>query len=539
MVLMLGSGASAQTGATAAAAATSASASGTVLAIEGDDVIIDVARGAGASEGDELEMFRPIALRHPVTRRAIVDRYRIGDLKLTQVRDHIALGRAAGSLLRKPSVGDIVVRRGAAPASAPPPTIPAEEGGTPEPSTRTPAGAGARELNLLFDSLHGATLARRIGAYERYAASHPASPYARTLLEESAALRELITLRASATGAGAARPSAPAEPIALHFTAPARTVEGTPLSIGIELDGAVGAVLSLRTAGEVAFHALPMVSAGDGYFAVVIPAESVKKPDIQYFVEATRSSGEAVTVEGTPEAPRRTRVEGVPKAVPPLSQVSSITLWTDYADYNRFEGNDRVFQTEGTFGMRFQEVGVRAVRTGFGVYRGVGGSIEALDRLGLSPRSVGFTYGHIEGEFGIKPTLSLIGRALVGLGEQGTSGGAQLHLRIGSDLATNLSFGGEVLGGIGLRAISELQLNPLARFPVLVRSEVTNQPAGARSLRATVAEASGETDIGIRAIVQVGFRPVDSLMFAVRGSYQGRTIDHSGPGFGAAVEYRW
>jgi hypothetical protein len=516
---------------------------GRVLAIEGKDVIVDIARATGAAEGDELEMFRPLTVRHPVTRRTIIDRYRIGELKLTQVRDRIALGRASGSLLRQPAVGDIVVRTGRVPASEPPSRGTPEDGDSRGPAPRSPTEASTGELNVLFDALHGATLARRIRAYERYAASHPASPYSRTLVEEAAALRELIAARASPSFAGTegeARPSDAGEPVALHFVAPDTTVERRPLSIGIELGGSsVGGVLSLRTAGEVAFRTLPMQPSGDGYFAVVIPADRVLAPAIQYFIEATRPSGDAVLVAGTPEKPIKTRVERAPQAAAPLSQASSVTLVSDYADYNRLHGNDRVFQTEGTFGMRFDEVGVRALRTGFGVYRGVGGSIDALDRLGLAPRRVGFTYGHIEGEFGIKPTLSLVVRAVVGLGDDGTSGGAQLHLRIGSDRSTNLTFGGEVLGGVGLRGISELQLQPLGRFPVLVRSEVTNQPAGAAPASATLAEAAGRTDIGIRAIVQVGYRPVDALMLALRGSYQGRTIDHSGPGLGAAVEYRW
>lgn len=513
-----------------------------MLAIEDDDIIVDAARSSGVSEGEVLEIFRPLVLRHPVTRRTIVDRYRIGELKLTQVRERIALGRAAGSLLRKPAVGDVVVRAVTPLSLEPSPGKPPDAAAVPARSGGASADASATELNALFDSLRGATLAARVLAYERHAAAHPGSRYSRTLLEEAAALRELIAARKAPRGSSGGEGAAPENdlPKALHFVPPDATVDHAPLSVGIELVGAaVGAVLSSRNSGEVAFRAQPMEAAGDGYYVTVIPGDRVLGPEIQYFIEATRPTGEAVPVAGSPGAPMRTRVDRVPQVAPPLAHRSSINVVTDYADYNRLRGNDRVFQTEGTFGMRFHEVGVRALRTGFGVYRGVGGSIDALDRLDLPPRNVGFTYGHVEAEFGLRPALSVVTRAVVGLGDDGTSGGGQLHLRIGSDLSTNLAFGGEVLGGVGLRGITELQLQPLGRFPVLIRSEVTNQPAGVAPSRYTRADPLGTTDIGIRAIVQVGFRPVDSLVLALRGSYQGRTIDHSGPGFGAAVEYRW
>jgi hypothetical protein len=519
---------------------------GRVLSIEGDDVIVDLAKNSEVSEGDVLELFRPVTLIHPVTRVRIVDRYRIGALRLTQVRTRIALSRPTEPLTREPAVGDIVVKgrsreedalaasrdRNERPHT---PLVPPGERRKPETAVEKTAGGAepeARDVSALFESLRGANLNARVSAYEAYATTHPASPYATTLLEESAALRELIDSR---------RRDKKDAPEALHFRAPEGTTDHAPLNFGIELGGVVrGAVLSARNAGEVAYRTTPMAAAGGGYFVATLPANRIVGPDIEYFIEATRADGTAVVVAGSPDSPLRTPVDEVPHVTPPLHHDSSVTLWTDYADYNRLRGNDRVWQTEGTFAMRFSDVGVRALRTGFGVYRGVGGSITDLDRLNLGARNVGFTYGYVEGEFGLKANLSMIGRLVIGLGEDGTAGGGQLHLRIGSDRATNLSFGGEIIGGVGLRGITELQLNPLGRFPVLVRSEVTNQPAGVSGTNsASTTLSSGVSDVGVRAIVQVGYRPFESLLVGVRGSYQGRTINHSGPGVGAVMEYRW
>jgi hypothetical protein len=235
----------------------------------------------------------------------------------------------------------------------------------------------------------------------------------------------------------------------------------------------------------------------------------------------------------------------VPTPKPALRAPATVTVSTDYADWNNLKGNDVVWQTEGSVGMRFQDEGVRAARMGFGVYRGIGGSLDELDQQKLSGRRVGLTYGYLEGEFGLSHFTSIIGRLVIGLEDDGVNGGAQALLRIGNDRETNLTIGGEALGGIGLRGITELQLATFPRVPISFRTEVTNQPAGVSTGRpsaspiGTVAVAQQEGEVGARAIAQVGYRFLPDLVIAVRGSYQGRTINHAGPGFGGAVTYQW
>jgi hypothetical protein len=146
----------------------------------------------------------------------------------------------------------------------------------------------------------------------------------------------------------------------------------------------------------------------------------------------------------------------------------------------------------------------------------------------------------------MSPTVALLARAMLGLADDGVAGGGQFLLRLGNDRKTNLLLGGELLGGIGLRSIAELDWNTIPRFPIVLRTEVTNQPAGASVLaprplhpgrpQGTSTEAG---ELGARAIVQVGYRVVPSLVLSVRGSYEGRTISHAGPGFGAGVTYTW
>ena len=142
--------------------------------------------------------------------------------------------------------------------------------------------------------------------------------------------------------------------------------------------------------------------------------------------------------------------------------------------------------------------------------------------------------------------VGLVGRLVIGLEDDGLAGGAQALVRIGNDRKTNLMVGGEFLGGIGLKGITQVELAPAGRTPVTLRVEVTDQPAGAGA-PAPLFEvgpdeprtSDGVSEVGVRAIAQVGYRVVDDLIVAARVSFQGRTINHSGPGAGAALSYTW
>jgi hypothetical protein len=528
---------------------------GYVVELQDGDIVVDVAASDGASDGDVIELWRPVKLRHPVTGRKVNDRFLIGRLKLAQVRSELALAQPEGKLDRPAQVGDVVVLRRTVErkAEAPPkPSVkPAAKAPAPaaEIASAAPAvtvvrpevaaeDADAHSVSQLFDGLAGARPSRRVVAYERYAQRNPNSRYTKVLWEEAAELRRLLALEAGLTYAA---------PRSVSFSPPENALSGTPLEIGIELDErATGAVLHARRSGEVAYVSTPMTQSGPGYFVVRIPGERMQGRRVEYFIEAVNDEGKAFPVVGGAPDPQGIRVHDVPQPTEPPPHEITASAWSDYADWNRSRGNDRIWQTEGYVGVRLQEVGVRAVRTGFGVYRGVGGSLEELDELNVAPRKVGLTYGYLEGEWGFTPRASLITRGLIGLRDDGISGGALALIRIGSDKKTNLSMGGEVLGGIGVRGITQLELAVFERVPIMFRTEVTNQPAGVAAPPADPStpppaqpQSSEAAEIGARAIAQVGYELIDGLLIAARGSYQGRTIRHAGPGFGGAVSYTW
>jgi len=548
-------------------AASSENVEGRVVAFELGDVVVDIAGDRGATTGASLELWRPLTLKHPVTGQMVSDRFLIGHLKLTQVRGALALAHAEGKLVQPAQPGDIVVLhravaapsktvvskpsanepepKSAEPASAPPAgsngavVAAAESGKAPPPAAESgTADADALEVSALFEQLRGASVTARVLAYEGYVKRHPRGKYAVVLYEEAAQLRRLVAFDNGGKG----------EPLMdelMNFSPPREARSHTPLRIALEVKrGPTGAVIHSRNAGEVAYRTTPMSRVGEGYFSATIEAERLNAPKLEYFIEGVDSEGKATALVGSAMDPQSVTVEDVPMPKPPPRYPATVTVSTDYADWNNFKGNDVVWQTEGSVGMRFQDVGLRAARTGFGVYRGIGGSLSELDEQKLSGRRVGLTYGYLEGEFGLSYFTAIIGRAVIGLEDDGVNGGAQALLRLGNDRDTNLTIGGEVLGGIGLRGITELQLATFPRVPILFRTEVTNQPAGVGRSDAVTAlggktVAANQGEVGARAIAQVGYRFLPDLVIAVRGSYQGRTINHAGPGFGGAVSYQW
>jgi len=520
--------------------------SGVVVSIDEEDIVVDLGSTRGASDGNIVDLWRPFRLRHPVTGQMLTDRFRIGSLRLVQVQKTLALARPEGSLARAAAPGDVVVLAGPAVTSV----KPTAEEATPSIARTFPPEARsersvqavdgeASELSAIFDALKGQAIGVRIQRYEQYAKEHPTGRFTRVLLEEASALRRL-------QGGARSLEDAPQKPRPA-FIPPQSALANHSLTLGVEATSSNGAVLHVRHSGEVAYQSLPMKAAGNGYYRATIPSEQMKSPEVSYFVESVNAGGTTSALIGQAESPLSMDVHDAPRPEAPASPGASVALFTDYANYNRMRSNDYAWQTEGYFGLRYGDIGVRALRSGFGVYRGVGGSIHELDELGLKGRKVGLTYGYLEGEFGTTKIVGLIGRLVLGLTDEGVDGGGQLFVRLGNDKLTNILLGGEVLGGIGLKGIAELQRNTIARVPIVIRTEVTNQPAGSAPHGSnnfapntpTPTSSIEDGDIGARAMVQIGYRIVPSLTFALRGSYAGRTIQHAGPGAGAGVSYTW
>jgi hypothetical protein len=540
---------------------------GNILSIDpSGEIVIDLGASRGVATGDLLEVWRPLRFKNPVTGKTINDRILIAKLRVKQARPELAIARVEGDVERQLAPGDVVLAANAAPAPAPaPPPTPAPPLPAPAPAPAKPArpaspttvttttttthtattvptlpphaDADARELDELFGSLKNATPDARIVAYEKFVLEHPQSRHANAVWVEAKSLRRLLEMNLREVERENQRPKPGG------FAGPKTAPVGAPLELALELEKARGAVLHVRRAGEQGYVSTPMRETGASYFAGSIPAATMSEGTIEYFVEATDSNGEVHAVAGSAPAPLAVKAEN---PLPPDSRkreegtIVRAGALTDYASFSSKSNQDYVWQSEAQLGARFRDVGLRALRSGFGAYRGRGGTLQDLDQKGLAGRDVGLTYGYLETELAPDSILAFVVRAIVGLREDGVSGGAQGFLRIGNDRRTNLLIGGEVLGGIGLRGITQLEWNLLPRVPVMLRSEVTNQPAGVSVPKSASGLAStGQGEVGVRSIVQVGYRVLPSLVVAGRGSFQARTINHAGPGAGAAVTYEW
>jgi hypothetical protein len=541
----------------AASPAHAQSAEGNVLSVDaGGDIVIDLGAARGVEVGDVVEVWRPMKFKHPVTGHMVSDRVLIAKVKIKQARPMLSIGRVEGDVERPLATGDVVVTTKSAPpppAAAPPPK-PAPAPAPPTTvtttttttRTQTPSSAAppkgdsdAKDVDDLLSSMKNAPPDVRIGAFEKFVLDHPQNRHANILWVEAASLRRLLELNRKEIERENQRPRA------AKFEPPKTAPVGVPLELAMELGRARGAVLHVRRAGEEGYSSSAMKEIGPSYFAGTIPAEMMGEGTVEYFVEATDSKGEVIPIHGSAPSPLRVAAEN---PLPPDGKKTEETIvragaFTDYASFDAKSNKDYVWQSEAQLGVRLHDVGLRAVRSGFGAYRGRGGTLEDLDKLGLAGRDVGLTYGWLETELAPDPIFSFVLRAIVGLREDGVNGGGQAFIRIGNDRRTNIMLGGEVLGGIGLRGITQLEWNLTPRVPVMLRSEVTNQPAGVSTssskegVGAVVSTGAGE--VGIRSIVQVGYRFTDHFLVAGRGSFQARTINHAGPGAGAAVTYEW
>jgi hypothetical protein len=499
---------------------------GRILSLDHGELVVDLGRHEGVVEGSAAMLYRPVAVRHPVTGKILRERFLIGTVSFLQVQGTLSLVVPAGAPTRTPEVGDIVVfslDETVAPATSGR-ALPAPKRTT-KPRSAVPSRAEPTEA----ESPTAPTAPTEGGGVEPAAALAAAQP---AKVDGGSP--------ATTTSARAPAPERPAPKPTVAFALPARAEVGVPLALAVNAFDVKTVTAHVQAVEGGAYESFPLAADGRGYFRGTLPAKVMVGPRLGLFLEGTDVRDQPTPLVGTASAPRPISVETPTGDASALAAATvSASLFGEYAAYDVPQKNDHAFQTEGSFGLRLGEGQLRAIRSGFGVYRGVGGTLYELDTLGLRGRPVGLTYGWLEAEWAPWSTTSLIGRVVSGVGRDGVTGGGQAFVRVGHDQHTNLLIGGEVLGGIGIRGVAELSLKTLDRIPLSLRTEITNQPAGLAPRDDADGTSQGPSDIGARAIVQAGYRVSPALVVFGRASYQGRTIHHAGPGAGAGVTYEW
>jgi hypothetical protein len=314
---------------------------GHVLAVQANDVILDLSELQGIGRGTSVELWRPIKLKHPVTGRMVEDRFQIGRLSITQVRPHMSLAVPHGALDRPAEPGDVVI--------APPrPVIPAAgtatdlaEVATLDPALRVPASAppiGAaredrdvRELTELFEQLKGSTPRARINAYAGFIKAHRTNRFAPALLEQARALKSLMV-------GGKAGDNAVLE----RHEPPRVALVEQPLSLAVQLKSPhAGVLVHFKSRGETTFHTQPARRAGRNFFATTLPATAVRIEGLQYFIEAVGQGGQPLALVGTAARPVTVTTRHDWDTSAPKRPGATAQFIAEYADYNRLRSNDR------------------------------------------------------------------------------------------------------------------------------------------------------------------------------------------------------
>jgi hypothetical protein len=221
--------------------------------------------------------------------------------------------------------------------------------------------------------------------------------------------------------------------------------------------------------------------------------------------------------------------------MPVRSNMSRVRAATEYVSFDKLSGRDYYYVFEADFLLRLPTKVLEGLRTGYGHYRGRGGTVKELDELKLAPTPAAFTYGYLEFALALHELFALLPRLEVGLGrpqnednnvKSQVKAGGQLRVRIGRADGTHLILAAETVPEIGQRAFVGLSLGLLEKFPMAFEVHVTDQPVNTNQL-------------GVRAVYELGYRPNPVFALAARASFQGRTINHTGPGFGIAATFDW
>lgn len=489
---------------------------GTVVRIESGEIYVSVGRERGIAAGSALRIKRAVSLHHPVTKAIVDDWIPIASASVTDagaVMSRAVIGDGAGAI----QVGDIaemlVDRPEPAPAAQP----------DVDPATAEVLGLFAAEVGKPIDE--------RIAAWEHYLSIRGGSPYAAAIrrdLDELHALREQLQ-----------PPRSPRQTtitsVAHHAMASATAGEDLPLVFVLDHPERIAsAYLHYRPRGASTYRSVLLVREHD-YLRGAVPGAIVTAPGVDYFVEVSTLDGRSGFALGSAAEPVSVEV-----AEPPLLEKfgavpgrSSVRIALDYLDFATFDkrAGDRTDRMEtGTVDFTYRLAGfVESVGVGYGVYAGQGGYANGSWDAGNPLPKSGFHYGYADIEVGGRASdgvhYSVGAQLIAGVGREGFGMGGEGRVRVGERDRTNLALIARTIDRVGWLSEVRLGTHPIDRAMVGVSVGATNQP--------------NEGDVGVKLGTELELVASTSVSLLLRGSWQGRSIDHGGLGAGAGVGFRW
>lgn len=500
---------------------------GVVVAVEGEDVFVDVGRVSGGVAGTKLEVRRTLKARHPGSGRRLEEDFAVATIEIAEAGAVLARGRAV-SQRKAPLVGDLVVF--VDPPRRPTPARPVRAT-TPEPvelllieppparACPPPRPDPAAPLVSTFAASAGRPLAERLAAWQALLGTElPAELYEPVRREIAALHAEAAQLRE----AQERRIERLASPIAVG---PTRLIEGERAVVTIALpDGAAlhDPRLWYRPEGAAGFSSVPMTGAGDGFLRAELPEAAVRAPGVAWFAAATGPRGE-VTLASEPGSPQWIGVEPDPLAPPERKDRSRVALYAEDVSFDGVHGEERFSRYEASFLYRVLSPALYGVSLGFGSYDGRGGTPEELARGESDP--VRLHYGTAALEWHASEAFGLIGRGLAGNGPEGLATGLEGQLRIGRERGTSLVVGASTADTMGDAASLQLSWDTVPGLPMSGQVFVLDLP--------------GDEELRVRLVHEVRRAIGEHVELALRTSYNARDADHGGLGLGLGTVFSW
>jgi hypothetical protein len=557
-----------------------------VLAVDGDDIYVDLGANDGVGAGSELELQHEIAVKDPRTGATLRDRFALGTMIVAKSGDKISVAHADPVLAARVLAGDRVRLVSAKRTFVDPwraqvdaSRLAGAVGARPAPSSTGPAVDHVALAGAAWRDTLGRPPEQRIARWRQLLAEDPRSTYRRLVenelasLEAQARARDEALARARSADRGDRDPrieqlvgqlaGARHDEGELLSVAPLpRAVPGRPIELAflVRRPGMIHAAwLFVRPEGEAGYRRIELVADGDAYLRGTIDAAAAKAGTLAWYVEmATAPDREAVPALGSEAAPQTIAIDANVEEAPVQRGRSHIDAHVDYVDFDGglADGFDQYYQAELDFTYRFIDP-VYAVRIGFGSLSGVGGPKDVidddpqhmcLDAAGAYKcKRVDFSYVYTELEVRLRPDVALMIRPQAGIlttdriaGETAgrckdtddTSGcdfkagyGARVRVRFGEELGTNLVVGASFTRGVGTLLEAAYNWLPAPVVPVQLTVQVTDQPL--------------PEDFGVRLIGDVGYRNWSWFYPSLRLSYQARDIDHGGVSGGLAMNFDW
>lgn len=504
---------------------------GTILKIDDGRAIVDLGVKDGIREKTLVRLHKRYVLAHPVTGAKIEDELLLGEARVERVSDRIAsvvLGDHS-----KAAIGDVVVlgARDEAPANSVfPRAAPAVSCG------KCMRDEAAMSVHTAWLVAMREGLAGRVNVWKRFLSDNAASPY-RGFVERE--LRFLAALSDQAPSPAQVDPNATAD------TSLEQVHEGEPLVAAIALptrsERHLRAVyLYHRKRGAPLYARLEMRADGDGYFRATVPEAAVRRPGVDYYVEAMNAAGKATRVLASADIPYAVTVEAPP--VRPDEKRGRSRLEINYTHVDFFvsqASRDFFWKMDASFSYRVGLGALEHFKLGFGFFEGFGGERLVVERVGAAAPldSLAFGFAYLEPELALHEYFAILPRLTVGQLDRkrlaGTDAqrrtdqifGGHLFMRIGRREGTHLLLGAGSTQDVGFETQITMNLGIWERTPVAFSALVSNVPVN--------------RDLGLLLRGRVGRRIGDHVELGLHLGFAARNINHTGVDVGTSVAFTW